>query len=129
MARENIAILSRTLRLYTSSVLPETVLLVAVVGKFLELSESVSDSVLPDDSAEAECDDFIAVGSPPSSSLYGRSGLQSVVRSEVASHSVNIKRKMSLKIRLHFWSFPTLSGAFVLRFLTNLSKSIRFHVF
>lgn len=62
VARENIAILSRTLRLHTSSVLPLDAGLL-ITATVLGPSESVSESVLPTtDSIAIEHDDFIVVG-------------------------------------------------------------------
>lgn len=71
VTRENIAILSRTLRLHTSSVLPpDAAGLLAVAGAFLAQFASVSESVLPtgdDDTAAAAIglhDGRLTVGPP-----------------------------------------------------------------
>lgn len=71
VARENIAILSRTLRLHTSSVLTGVGRLVSVVDvtTFFEPSESVSESVfIPISGAVIKNDDFIVEAAVRSSS-------------------------------------------------------------
>jgi len=112
VARENIAILSRTLRLHTSFVLPPDV--VAAAGffvtavTFLGPSESVSESVLPIEDAGRHSaaavielyDDLIAtVGRP----LPPRSGSWTDVKSVtvvplVRRSSVNKQRNRTLTI-------------------------------
>lgn len=82
VVRENIAILSRTLWLHTSSVLPRETGLLITVATFFEPSESVSESVLPPNSVDTKYDDFI-VGS--SQLPYERFGLMPDVRASVRS--------------------------------------------